>query len=186
MFSNAPNCAMSLEFFIDLLAVWRLGACAIPIDGRLVPSEVATLAGSARPKLSIWAGPPAEATMHALRDLNVTAIGPGSDEGAFGVNQALPDSSFALDDDALILFTSGTTGDPKGVVHTHRTLRARWAGLHSSLGIEAFRRSLCLLPTHFGHGPALVGPEYTREIRFAVVAASPVSALAVPVMNPLI
>jgi hypothetical protein len=41
-------------------------------------------------------------------------------------------------------------------------------------------------PTHFGHGPELVGPENTREIKAAVVAAVPVSTLAVPVIRPLI
>src|SRR4029079_16644071 len=41
-------------------------------------------------------------------------------------------------------------------------------------------------PTHFGHGPELVGPEYTREIRAAVVAAEPCSTWAVPVITPLI
>jgi acyl-CoA synthetase (AMP-forming)/AMP-acid ligase II len=61
-------------------------------------------------------------------------------------------SQTRMDDEALILFTSGSTGTPKGVVHTHRSLRARWMALHQALGIEAYRRTLCLLPTHFGHG----------------------------------
>jgi acyl-CoA synthetase (AMP-forming)/AMP-acid ligase II len=37
-------------------------------------------------------------------------------------------------------------------VHTHRSLLARWATLRQHLGLDAFARTLCLLPTHFGHG----------------------------------
>ena len=37
-------------------------------------------------------------------------------------------------------------------MHTHRSLRAKWVSLHAALGLSAFSRTLCLLPTHFGHG----------------------------------
>src|SRR5262249_29142112 len=33
-----------------------------------------------------------------------------------------------------------------------RSLRGRWTALENSLGVQKFRRTLCLLPTHFGHG----------------------------------
>jgi acyl-CoA synthetase (AMP-forming)/AMP-acid ligase II len=38
------------------------------------------------------------------------------------------------------------------VLHTHRSLRARWTTLGQALDLQAFRRTLCVLPTHFGHG----------------------------------
>src|SRR5262245_36213834 len=142
----------TIDFFVDLLATWHVRACAIPVDRRLVHSEILTLAAAARPKLSIWGESPAEPTRSALDDLDVTVIDAGSEPPSSIVRAVRPLASFSLDDDALILFTSGTTGDPKGVVHTHRSLRARWMSLVTSLGLMPFQRTLCVLPTHFGHG----------------------------------
>ncbi len=141
----------TLEFFVDVLAIWQLGACAVPVDGRLTAYEVAILAASARPRISVWDTMPEDALGHTLTDLGISVTGkPAAQPGA--VSGAVPGSRLKLDADALILFTSGTTGNPKGVVHTHRSLRARWSSLRSTLGLAVFQRSLCLLPTHFGHG----------------------------------
>ncbi|HKU85061.1 MAG TPA: class I adenylate-forming enzyme family protein [Casimicrobiaceae bacterium] len=143
----------SIEFFADLLAVWHLGACAIPIDPRLTPFEVETLAAAAKPRLSIRCditeAPATSATLPGARVLSTGEAGERARR--FSVTMA-PACGASLDDDALILFTSGTTGEPKGVVHTHRSLRSRWSSLDASLGLDAFSRTLCVLPTHFGHG----------------------------------
>lgn len=144
----------SLEFFADLLAVWLLGACAVPIDARLTPFEVEMLARAAMPRLSLWNGPADAAIGNMLESAGTRQL--DTSENKITAETPVPmtqlTGKLALDHDALILFTSGTTGQPKGVVHTHRSLRARWLSLQQSLGLEPFRRTLCLLPTHFGHG----------------------------------
>lgn len=124
------------EFFFDIAAVWLLGGCVVPVDPRLTPFEVQTLEAAAHPRLSI------------------------RDAGAEGVEEsdteaALPRNAPVLDDDALILFTSGTTGSPKGVVQSHRSLRSRWASQRDVMGVDAYARTLCVLPTNFAWG--LVG-----------------------------
>ncbi len=136
-----------LEFFVELLAIWRLGACAVPIDARLTPFEVTTLVGAAHPRLAVVDDATDPAVLAALADAGVLAINT-TDTG----NQHATAGLSRLDDDALILFTSGSTGAPKGVLHTHRSLRARWISLRDRLGIAVFARTLCMLPTHFGHG----------------------------------
>ena len=42
-----------LEFFAELLALWSLGACAIPVDARLASFELEKLAGAAQAKLNV-------------------------------------------------------------------------------------------------------------------------------------
>lgn len=144
----------NLEFFVDLIAIWTLGGCVIPIDTRFSKFEVETLAKTAEPRFSLWCGEADQSISASLSDTNVKIL-----ENLEALEKKIPSkgesiigNEMSLDQAALILFTSGTTGRPKGVVHTHRSLRARWISLRHALGISSFRRTICLLPTHFGHG----------------------------------
>ena len=56
------------------------------------------------------------------------------------------------DEPALILMTSGTSAEPKGVVHTLRGLSARLTANIAAIGKGDLARALNVLPVHFGHG----------------------------------
>jgi len=168
-----------LELFVDLLALWRLGACAVPLETRATDHELGNLVAAARPTAYLACDELGAATTAVLDAAGVAIV--RSDGAPAGDDGGAPAVAAELDDDALILFTSGTTGQPKGVVHSHRSLRGQWRALRASLGLEPFARTLCLLPTHFGHGlicnslfPWLMGsdlfvlPPFRPDVLFAL------------------
>ncbi|KAJ3317723.1 hypothetical protein HDV06_001277 [Boothiomyces sp. JEL0866] len=58
----------------------------------------------------------------------------------------------STDDEALIMYTSGTTGKPKGVVHTIKSLLSQVNSLTSAWDINANDYLLHILPVHHIHG----------------------------------
>ncbi len=135
-------------FFADLLAVWSCGAAAAIVNPGLKPDEIDAVVGHIGPKLALVADDVDEA--RSLFDVPVADLGAG--RGPTKVTVAPTDRHESLDDPALILFTSGTTGTPKGVVHSFRSLLARFNLNAVFIGRSVMARTLCTLPVHFGHG----------------------------------
>ncbi len=115
----------SIYFFIDLFAIWILEACAIPIDGATPEIEIQGLAKRSRANFEI------QCDHGDLIRLNST-------------------EKYNLGH--LILYTSGSAGQPKGVVHSISSIENKIFKLKKHLCIENFKRTLCVLPTFFGHG----------------------------------
>jgi len=123
----------SAGFVIDLLAVWSLGAAAACVNPTITDNEKKTLTDFLKPRLIL--NSPDTSPVYTT-------------ENPQGARSDAP----SLDDPALYLFTSGTTGNPKGVEHTFRSLLCRIALNQAYIGTDCLQKALCPLPTHFGHG----------------------------------
>jgi long-chain acyl-CoA synthetase len=63
-----------------------------------------------------------------------------------------PESALDRASEAVVVYTSGTTGAPKGVVLTHGNLLADAAGIAAWHGLERGQRMMCVLPIHHVNG----------------------------------
>lgn len=138
-------------FFVDLLSLWNLGVCVIPVDEGISNNELNNLAKHSGAKYVVFRR--SSTIVENISDhKEFQALITDDISTEINFNHVSIQSRCSLDDDALMLYTSGSTGSPKGVVHTHRSLSAKIATLQGILGSSDIRVTLNLLPTHFGHG----------------------------------
>jgi acyl-CoA synthetase (AMP-forming)/AMP-acid ligase II len=142
----------SIEMVEAIFAGWRLGAIVVPVNFRLVADEVSFILGDAGVRVVIvdehLAGL-VGANLDRLPDLErVVVLGePTPDAGPkaerfsdlMGTDPtAAPDVIVGEHDPALIMYTSGTTGRPKGAVLTHFNLVMSTLGAMVTQGIGGY------------------------------------------------
>src|SRR6476469_6427733 len=110
-----------IEWVLTLLACWRMGAVALPCSTMLRRADLEHRVAAADPKLCVG-----EAALLAELPDGVPAMTMA--DVARVLDEDLPQETPAAveemgpEDPALIVFTSGTTGEPRGVVHGYRYL----------------------------------------------------------------
>jgi oxalate---CoA ligase len=142
--------AGTAHFLADLFAIWRVGATAACLDASLTGAELRTVVDFAKPAALLVDGASPAGTL-SIPVLQLATLRP--------THATTTAVDVRPDDAALVLFTSGTTGAPKGVVLSFRALKTRLELNAAAIGAAPLRRTLVTLPTHFGHG--LIGNALT-------------------------
>jgi malonyl-CoA/methylmalonyl-CoA synthetase len=142
--------------------IWRAGGVAVPLAASHPPAELEYVIRDSGSSIVIGSGRHAEALEQIAAGAGARFLStPDLLAGEYsGVNASDPRSPFPdprspIPDPqrrALILYTSGTTGKPKGVVTTHGNLAAQMAALLEAWEWTADDRALLVLPLHHVHG----------------------------------
>lgn len=149
----------SPEAIFLYLACLRAGAVYLPLNTAYTTNEVAYFLGDATPRLLVCR-PKTEAALGPVARRAGVAHVSTLDEAGGGTFPVLaaelePISGCApraLEDTAAILYTSGTTGQPKGAMLSHRNLGSNALALHRIWGFQADDMLLHALPIYHTHG----------------------------------
>lgn len=119
----------SVDFVVRLFAVWEAGKVPVPVDPDAPGALRKTLLAKCQPGVFIntqdWPEPHSVVRQETL-------VSAGSEE-------------------ALVVFTSGTSGQPKGVVVTQKNLCHSASVISEYLGYAQFSRAAVILPLHYSY-----------------------------------
>lgn len=150
-----PNC---LEFITSFYGILKVGGVVVPMNILFKAREIEYLLSNSEAKVLITMAPCLDTVRQVRNKLpaleKVIAVGledHAADALSFEKWIGLFSENFfsidlSLDDTATILYTSGTTGNPKGAMLTHRNLYMNAEYYAEGLGANENWVGICLLP----------------------------------------
>jgi malonyl-CoA/methylmalonyl-CoA synthetase len=138
----------SYAYVAAMLGVWRAGALAVPVGVTLPEPELEYVLDDASPAVVVVDDTHAPRLKPLARGRGIRLL--HVDELLGHTPAALPPVHEAQA--SLMLYTSGTTGRPKGVVHSHASIAAQVRGMVEAWQWARDDHILCTLPLHHVHG----------------------------------
>jgi long-chain acyl-CoA synthetase len=139
------------EWVVAFAAITSVGAISVSLNAWWTDDELGWALEDCGASVLIADRERVERTAHAAAKLGVRVLGvrlgdaaaPGADrwEEALPLGSPLPAVDIDPDDDATILYTSGTTGRPKGAVSTHRAVVQALLGYACRAAVDRLRRA---------------------------------------------
>ncbi|XP_073115242.1 probable CoA ligase CCL8 isoform X1 [Elaeis guineensis] len=168
----------SAEFVAGILGTWLCGGVAVPLALSYPEAELLHVMNdsdismilSTQEHQQLLENVASKCSAHLSLIPAVTSMeqsGSTADNLVAKLIGEIEDSRVAEGDDpALILYTSGTTGKPKGVVHTHKSIISQVQILTEAWEYTCSDQLLHCLPLHHVHGlfNALLAPLYAGAV----------------------
>ncbi len=161
----------SLEWLITYYGIIRLGAIVVPLNFRFEGPDILFAAKVCNPGVFILGSEFLKVVQPIQEKLSTVktyiCVGQDVPPDMIGYQDITeyPDISDAMDDvddhhDLTMMFTSGTTGTPKALIHTHFSLKSTAAGNGMSYFVQKNDNYLFFLPLYHSGTMFLWAPFY--------------------------
>ena len=154
--------ANASEFLEIFFACAKTGAIMVPVNFRLAVPELAYIIQDCTPRVLIYSADFTDKVKHLKTSLQMVprcfCHGPAGEDPLltgtvmdFDVSEPVPTEEVCLNDPLFIMYTSGTTGNPKGAVLTHGNVLFGSINTAIGCGINRSYKSLVVAPLfHIG------------------------------------